>query len=976
MRHFIGHGSEKERWAFAFSAKEDWRAKVRSDVAGIVGTGRGYDRIIFVTNQFAKDKQRADMEDELSKASNLPVTIHDRTWIIQQVIEADRKHLAFNYLGVGRETNDPFSLGPGDYSRSRQLASIEAALSDPMSYEGMRRQEVAEGLLAAKLSRSLEKPRFETDGRFSRAIRLAEKYGSERQQFEARYEALWTAICWFDDLDLLHQEYDAFEGRVIGNDHIPNLEFVSNLLQMLVNSVLHGTWTAEECRLAERVERLNCRLDVLALDENRPNNALEAKTLRLMGSVNQALLTKDQSAVTAIWPEFSEVIAKAEGLGEFDAVRLEHLLEAFAPLAGNDLAFTRLVEEFADFITTRKGEAEGARVLVRRVAAMDLDQHFEMIRLLGKAARRLIKKEYADDLIEALQHLSIAYRHGGLLWASRATTIFAMASIAIEGEKESTVDPAIVPMAAQLAWITLQLRHIPDFLHCIQFLNGCLASLPLDEKSKSKLQAQLQTLDSALASNLLNSSTAELNLLSELPDIFPAMGMTSSFIATMYTLGYEDRLKADGWLPEGEDSKEISQFLSILASQPVSDDIRGPLLLNSGERGRLEAFVMGVTVEVIYGMTDTAVLLAEAIVASIEACFATAFELDVHPHTERFTISIVEDADALKPSLDLNAERFSGTVIWPVGRSPGAHGRGGQTNSLLIEVAVLTMAATCMSKDMSGTIEKLLESEALGDRVAMISVLGNSYNRFFSRPVSRLADWADLIKDTYPVRDDRPRVTKIVLPPGKEEADDLEPQFAETANRPVLNNHRDVSVASVIDVHLWDRAKWGGTVYARLDPMMPPVMALMFKDDGAARGIFERWRERFGAVDREDEIHISIIKNVSVEHPLHYTILVTSSRDRALAKKPGGTMIMARFHRMKATTDVNLRRFIADFEHMGVYLLAPAVMDHGEPRVIKELAILKRNITVKPADQVGPADVERMAMSKTADAYFSMPDED
>ena len=35
-----------ERWAFAFSAKKDWRAKVRADVKSIAGTNRGYPRIL------------------------------------------------------------------------------------------------------------------------------------------------------------------------------------------------------------------------------------------------------------------------------------------------------------------------------------------------------------------------------------------------------------------------------------------------------------------------------------------------------------------------------------------------------------------------------------------------------------------------------------------------------------------------------------------------------------------------------------------------------------------------------------------------------------------------------------------------------------------------------------------------------------------------------------------------------------------
>ena len=87
----------------------------------------------------------------------------------------------------------------------------------------------------------------------------------------------------------------------------------------------------------------------------------------------------------------------------------------------------------------------------------------KIIHLLGKAARQLAKKEYAEKLIEALQPLSLAYRSAGLLWASRATCIFAAASIAIEGEADSQIDVAIVPTIELMAWVALELRHLPDF---------------------------------------------------------------------------------------------------------------------------------------------------------------------------------------------------------------------------------------------------------------------------------------------------------------------------------------------------------------------------------------------------------------------------------------------------------------------------------------------------------------------------------
>src|SRR5690606_6658493 len=62
---YVGTGREaaSERWAFAFSAKKDWRPKVRSDIEKIGATGRGYAKAFFVSNQFIPDRVRAEVED-------------------------------------------------------------------------------------------------------------------------------------------------------------------------------------------------------------------------------------------------------------------------------------------------------------------------------------------------------------------------------------------------------------------------------------------------------------------------------------------------------------------------------------------------------------------------------------------------------------------------------------------------------------------------------------------------------------------------------------------------------------------------------------------------------------------------------------------------------------------------------------------------------------------------------------------------
>ena len=94
----------------------------------------------------------------------------------------------------------------------------------------MEMQRVTEALLAGKLSRNLERPRTETDGRFSRAVRLADADGTYRQRLEARYERIWTGFWWFDDIALVNTSYDEFETLVLETDHARKLEFLCNSL--------------------------------------------------------------------------------------------------------------------------------------------------------------------------------------------------------------------------------------------------------------------------------------------------------------------------------------------------------------------------------------------------------------------------------------------------------------------------------------------------------------------------------------------------------------------------------------------------------------------------------------------------------------------------------------------------------------------------------------------------------------------------
>ena len=689
--------SGRERWAFAFSAKEAWTAKSRKDVKGIAETNRGYDRIIFVTSRFAKARDRARIEDELTTKYGIPVTIHDRTWIVKEVIEKERADLAFNYLRVGEESST-CRQGPSDYSRSQHLDDIEQAIADPRSFEGMERQLVTEALLAAKISRNLERPEFETDGRFERAIRLARQHGTRRQQLEAHYEQIWTRFWWFDDVRFLNESYGNFEGRVLQSRHSKTLKLLGNLHQLLVNCVVHRHLPREECLYEERTARLKEALEAEARDIHRPNNSLEAQTGLLRIELNQAMMAPDREALSSVWKAYAAVLEKARGLGEFDADDVVRFIEVAGKVAGNDPAYNELVEKLADFVSERKSEAEGALVLLRRARKLDFTEKFDMIRWLGKASVGLSKREYFEHLIEVLQLLTLAYRGAGLPWASRATCIFALASIIIEGEEASELPVSIVPTTKLWAWNALQLCHLPDLLSALQLMNGFVAALPLSDQSKDKVKSDIGELDLALGCLFLNLDDADLRRLESVPDILEALGLFMARTALLFALGYADELRQDGSLPEAESDEGVREILSMLKSQPVADEFRGPLILNGAGPQTLATTLLGMKVEV--EIKEGALIpLANGILGSLEAFFATLIGEHVVPHSEAFRITVAASDDVQAPIIETSELDMESSVTWPKGcnllrfdQQPVVHG-------FYCELAGHVLGAACWVED-------------------------------------------------------------------------------------------------------------------------------------------------------------------------------------------------------------------------------------------------------------------------------------
>ena len=464
----------------------------------------------------------------------------------------------------------------------------------------------------------------------------------------------------------------------------------------------------------------------------------------------------------------------------------------FGDVAGNDPSYNRLVDDVAAFVSERTSEGQGALVLLKRAEQLDFDDSFEMIRLLGKAAHQLSKKEYAGSLIKAMRLMSLAYRSAGLLWAARASCVFAIASIFIEAEEDSAVPASVVPTLMLLSWITVELHHLPDAFEAIRLVRGCIAQLPFDDASKERAAKRLQDFDLVLASMILNFTPSELNQAAGLPDVLDGLGMHQSRTSLLYALGYEPLLRHDGSIPAEKTPAEVAELFTLLASQPTSDNLRNPVTLNEPGPQIYVSTVLGIRVEVHHQGSEVSILAAEAVIGSIEALFATAIDLDAAPHAEVFTVMIEESADATLPDFTLDEEQMTATIRWPADRLPATYSQQGEVQKMLVGLAATIFAATCLAPEMMETLTRLLDDDAVLDHIAMIAVVGNSHQRFLNSTVSRLSDWTKLVKNTFSLQAARPNIVRRKLGP----LDGKEQESARPATRANLAHPRIIAISA------------------------------------------------------------------------------------------------------------------------------------------------------------------------------------
>lgn len=981
-RWWIGTPSAgSERWAFAFSAKKDWKPKLKSDVKKIAETDRSYEVVYFITNQFAADKDKAKLQDELSKQYSFRVHILDRSWIVEKVYANGHLSMAIDTLAIeGAQSEIIQKFGPNDAARVAELAELDKQIADPTRYVDTRFQLASDCYRSAILARGLERPRAEVEARFEQAMRIADELGKTQQALRIRYNYAWTQFWWFDELAKFLVLYEDVEERIEGTTHSSDVQHLYTLWSLATACIRNGRLKNSDVDIEKKKRNLVSILQPLAMDTARPNNALEAKTYLTLMNVHEAMTDEAQTGLDDCWRALGEILDASKSLGTYPVELLESVIDGFGSVVDSP-AFDEVYTKLTEVIAQRRSDGAAGQAHIKRgFQKLELENPYEAIRWLGRAEELLLKREYRDELTQALLGSSGAYSVVGLRWAARNRALAALDHTMQEFRESGTVEWSAWIAAKQLVWSELRLGRVPQALAAMILAKMLLpASAPSDEL-KAEADEDLISIEVAFGLLLLNLQPEQLHGITRLHDIFEEYDLVIAGMATLFSLGQREALRSEGYCPAEQTDQDIEEFLAHWIAVPGADQMPDHTILMDDDTVEFRSVVLGCSILLTSNSDPVSVGIAESILGCLESFMATSDERDVMPHRETLRIVMRSNADDDEiPSHRVIEDK--GASFFEVSYSPAFRQDSAEKMQAYrdwLQVAVIEIVCHfAIVRDVERWLTKIADSERGFTRALVFSdMLTANCNVFGDNPPIRISDHFKKDARDFASLRTIPLITREIAEPEAETT----PKYGkgdppDNFSKPEEMRHTDRTVLSPIQLDLWNKAGWHGTAFM-VHPQLPgPLLALHFRDADAARRIFEDWRERWGREGSDENVRISIITGVTKSEPFAYSMHVAPVFRTGLVEKGKTFLSLSRYMRLNATTPDNLNNFLLAYREVGEFGLVPAITPAGAqfPEPLYDLIQPRRKLEVRPAWTIEEHDPDLSVMQDDDDPF--VPDD-
>lgn len=958
-----------ERWAIAISAKKDWINKGRKDAKGIADTSRDYKRIFFITNQFAKDKKRAEVEDNLSNELSIPVTILDRTWILDRVFQNNRQKLTIEELNLGEGLEDELIVGPNDAERIKKFELLNTEIEGALSNRIITIKIVDKALDAALLGRGLGKPRSEVDGLFDRAIKLAEQLSSQEQLYSVKYEKAWTTFFWFEDFEKFVQLYDELEPIAETSINIHTLERQNNLCGLLLALPRDDRFPREY--IVKKLNNVKEWLAKFAVDDTRPSASHQAKMLLAMRD-----LFDNAAQKTDLNNNFKEIGTILEGTDRLIGFPYEETIAVIrenGDVFGEIPGYEELINLITEIDTKRKGEIPAAKSFLKYgLQHLESGRHYKAIEYIGRSLIGLYKKESKDDFIHALYFIAYSYEAVGLLWAARGSLIHAASYATGDLSQRQEVNELQSKCCRRLKMIELKLGRVGYILEWHQADLILSQQLAITQEEQNAIyEESLGNFSGVLGCLLLKTRSSDLPRLEKTPDIFNRLAIDFSGLPLLYLLGGEKYLPDDYWQTIGNQS--ATEFFNAWLNQPAQKDLPEHPNYYLDERIRIESHILGTHYIFESKNASPGIEICEMLVAALEAYLSTAIAMQVYGKVSEFKV-IVEESAELTHYMQLADQLLNGRNLKVFYKQFNPHLLSVEVQTEISKVVtdfvIRIISETIAFPDAEKALKELIVDQRVDQRsfnfLSPLVMLGNVLGH---NPRRSINQWISEKDNRYPFdgvtsRLEIPTTTAEYQASDTKEKSDINDE--ELFN---IKGHQHIKTLSVINEHLWEGHVWRGFAFA-VDPnphtIHSPTLYLMFDDRQTAIDIFKEWKERFG--DKAGEkIKISILKGIDAGNPHWYKGLIGTNIKKGEMKNGNTVIFMTKISTMTPTNPRNLEGFLESYSRFGYFTLAPFFIDlkMGKPEPLNEWGFVMNELSVKNAWEVGVNDVEMTAVAVT-----------
>lgn len=869
----------KELWAFAISCKKQWKPKVDSDIEKIIETNRGYSRALFFSNQFIKSSTRVKVEKELTEKYGIKVEIFDGLWCEESVFQDKCIDLALEHLGFSDEyKKHTVIVGQKDKARQERLDAIEKNIL--RNIEGLDTGYVDELHETCILSRGLERPRTEIEGRFARAMRECEHHGSPQQMFLLIYDHAWTSFFWYEDVDSTYADFQKMKSYIETGCSVYRIERFTNILTNLINAAKVGAFDSEKVKIeCDYIKTIENRLKT---EDSKPSCLL---FLRIY-ITEQKLIDHLQNGIP-----IDEDLETLHPLLLDSASHIEisfessfQIMEMLSNAIDDSPKFDKLVDDMADILADKRSRVDAADLRFSRAKTQMRKGNWQsVIRHLGFCVYAYEQEEYQERLIKSSGYMGIALSHLNLPYSAEAYLLKSVSFLIKQFYSTGIVPHLLVTVLHKLCEIEVMLGRIVMYWNWYELLHVVAVNGQFYEEDNFKESCQKD--DAAWACRL---SVADLRLpsIAKLPDVFDRLGMFVSSEYLKLIMGYPEDVDKE-CLPTLQDVVESSKF----QNQPLFDQLLDKINISTEGQAYLKTTVRNYTITVNYENDCETQQLVEIFLASVESFFATFDRLDIMAVDNEINVRVILSADpsAIIPlaksseyEFRVNKNDFDDKKCW---------------DCIAMFISSILLRNSVTKEDISLILESRQNGERLMDRVSvlqhtkldMVNVLGKTFKY-------RLEDWTREADKIYTYKGSHT-------------------DFKEKS----YTNHKQSDITTIkinSDMSLWDDAGWKGCGFVQhIYGSTPPCFGLAFIDLERGKAITSEWRP----TNSEDNprVRIYIVKGIDANNPTHYRVCIAPIFSHEINEDQKYIATMCRKHTMTPSTNENLSRFEEQYKRFG-----------------------------------------------------------